>query len=100
MKNLPITAKFLIALGMMAAMAIGVGFYAVTNLVRADTAYSDLLDHEAKGSIALARMNRGLSEVGRLLYGLIAETDDAAMHKLDLELADAQKFVIEQASPS
>ncbi len=98
MKNIPIAAKFLIALAMMAVMAIGVGFYAVTNLMRADTAYSDLLNHEAKGSIALARMNRGLTDLGRLLYGLIAETDDAAMHKLDIQLAETLRFIAEQAT--
>ena len=97
MKNLAITTKFLIALGMMGAMTLCLGLYAVTNLSQVDSGYSSLVKHQAKGAIALARMNRGLSEVGRLTYRLIAETDDSQMRQVAADLDLAKKFFLAQA---
>ncbi|MBF0561287.1 MAG: HAMP domain-containing protein [Alphaproteobacteria bacterium] len=97
MKNFPIIVKFLITLGLMAAMAIGVGFYAVSNLARIDAGYSDLIDHQAKAAVLLARTNRALSEVGRLILKEISETDDSEVNAAKTARSAAIQFFQDQA---
>ncbi len=96
MKNLPITVKFLIALAIMALMTLGVSYYAVTNLSHVDNNYSNLLDRESKGSLALARMNRELSEVGRIAYRIIAESDQEEMRRAVANMEAAESGFITQ----
>ncbi|MEI7605938.1 MAG: methyl-accepting chemotaxis protein [Rhodospirillaceae bacterium] len=98
MKNLSITAKFLVALGMMALMSVGAGVYSVSNLAETASSYDGLLSHEATGAVALARSNRGLSEIGRLTFKIIAETDDAAMQTAAKDLDSAKAFFLAQLS--
>jgi methyl-accepting chemotaxis protein len=98
MRNLPITLKVLVAIGMMAAVTLCLGLYAVTNLSNIDSAYSRLVHHQAKGAVILARLNRSLSEVGRLTYRLIAETDDTQMHQVSTELDAAKNLFHSQAA--
>ncbi|CAK0766740.1 methyl-accepting chemotaxis protein [Azospirillaceae bacterium] len=98
MKNLPIAIKILTILGMMAAITVGIGLYAATNIASIDRAYSQLIEHKEKGVLALARLNRSLSEIGRLLYGIIAEANDADIRENASLLDDAQKQFLEYAN--
>jgi len=96
MKNLPITGKFLIALGMMAVMAIGVSLYAMTGLSQTASQYDELLTHQAQGVLFLARANRAAADIGRLAYKVIAETDDLEMQKAAKDWVDAKAYFIGQ----
>ncbi|MEI8393106.1 MAG: methyl-accepting chemotaxis protein [Rhodospirillaceae bacterium] len=91
MQNLSITVKFLIILGMMAVMAIAVGLYSATNLQHMDDAYDKLLAGESKATVSLARANRVLSDVGRLMFKMIAEDDMSEARRLAEEVKDAGK---------
>ncbi len=97
MTNLSITVKFLAVLCLMAVTVVGVGFYAVTELTKTVVGYVDLLAHESKGTLAMARMNRGMSEIDRLLYRLIAETNDVQMQQVKADLDAAKTFFFAQA---
>jgi methyl-accepting chemotaxis protein len=82
MKNLHITVKILIALGVMAALAIGITLYAVSNLAGIAASYYRLVEYDAKGALNLTRASRDLSELGRLAYDVSTETDAAEIHRI------------------
>jgi methyl-accepting chemotaxis protein len=98
MKNLPITVKFLIALLLMAVTAIGVSFYAVSNLWRTDGAYSDLLEHEAKAAVFLARANRGAGDLNGLIYKMISQPDSTQDQAIADEIEAAKAFFQQQVA--
>ncbi|WP_448202599.1 methyl-accepting chemotaxis protein [Azospirillum sp. sgz302134] len=82
LQNLSITTKILAALLLMAALTVGTNLYSLTGMSRIDAQYSELIDQEAKATIAMARSNRVLADIGQLAYKMIAETDDAAMKRI------------------
>ncbi len=98
MRNLPIAIKFLIALGMMAIMTIGVSLYAVTNLSEVDAAYSDLLQREGKGASAMERIFRVISHITGLTYRLIAETDAVHLRQIEADIDANIKLFGEQTA--
>ena len=96
MKNLPIASKFLIALLLMAVMAIGVSLYAVTNLWRTNGAYSDLLEHQAKAAVFLARANRGAGDLIGLLYKMVSQPDSTQDQEIDAGIEATRTYFHEQ----
>jgi methyl-accepting chemotaxis protein len=96
MKNLPIASKFLIALLLMAVMAIGVSLYAVTNLWRTNGAYSDLLEHQAKAAVFLARANRGAGDLIGLLYKMVSQPDSTQDQEIAAGIEATRTYFHEQ----
>ena len=94
LKNLSITTKIVAALLLMAALTLGTNLKALSSMTTIGTVYSDLIDQEAKAAVALPRANRALSDIGRLLYRMIAEnTADATRQMAALVDQEAANFV-------
>ncbi|MFC5314354.1 methyl-accepting chemotaxis protein [Azospirillum rugosum] len=82
LRNLSITTKIVAALLLMAALTLGTSLNALSSMSKISTEYSELIDQEAKAAVALPRANRSLSEIGRLLYKMIAENQDGETRRL------------------
>ena len=80
--NLSITAKIVAALLLMAALTLGTNLNSLSSTAKIGSLYSDLIDQEAKAAVAVPRANRALSEIGRLLYKMIAENSNAETRRL------------------
>ncbi len=82
MNNFRIALKILIALGLMAVVSIGSSLYAGSNIYKIALSYYFLVEDDAKGILNLSRANRNLSELGRLVYDMIVETDNAERQRI------------------
>ncbi|MGV1769022.1 methyl-accepting chemotaxis protein [Agrobacterium vitis] len=77
MKHLPIIGKFLSIMAVFGLFALGVAGYSGLKLQTIDTAYSGLLDEEAKASLTMARANRSLQAVRASLADvMLSRTDE------------------------
>ncbi len=84
--NMKILYKIVLAVALLAAVAVGAAIFAGGRLHATDDAYSSLLDHEAKAGVLLARANQRVFNTGRLLYMMIAESDDAKMREISARI--------------
>ncbi len=82
LQNLTITTKIVAALLLMAALTLGTNLNALSSMSKISGEYSELIDQEAKAAVALPRSNRSLSEIGRLLYKMIAEDEEGQTRRL------------------
>jgi len=73
--NLRIAHKAMIALGMMAACALGTAYFAVNNLIIVDRAYSDMLAQPGKAQITLSQANTTGLDLARLIFRVAEEND-------------------------
>jgi methyl-accepting chemotaxis protein len=99
--TLKIGTKLLILTGITVAIGAGVSIYEATKLRSINETYSAVLDIDAKGTVKLAEITGNSDSIGRVLYRMIAETDQASISASEKELRDVfnetEKFV-EQAT--
>ncbi len=85
--SLKIGTKLLGLTAMTVAIGVGVSVYVSSNLRTIDDTYSALLAVDAAGANKLAEIAGNSESIGRVLYRLIAEPDQASMEKSQQELS-------------
>ncbi|HYD71285.1 HAMP domain-containing methyl-accepting chemotaxis protein [Azospirillum sp.] len=94
--NFLIVSKILLALALLALLSVGVTVAALYKMSSLDQSYSDLLDHEASGSLWLARANSLLNATGRDVYLLVAQRDAAEMRATGEALEKDARIAMER----
>ena len=75
MNNLKILYKILLAVGVLGVVAVGAALFAGSQIKVVDREYNQLLDHESKASIALARANQRVIGLGYSTFKFVTEND-------------------------
>ncbi len=88
-KNLPLSWKVGSLLVSLGVISLGGAIYSAKNSITIDSAYSDLIDGEAKAQVALARANRRLSDELGAIYLTAAASNDASLQRAKRERAEA-----------
>ncbi|MEF0863692.1 methyl-accepting chemotaxis protein [Rhizobium sp. BR 318] len=100
LNSLKIGSKLLILTIVTVAIGASISIFQATKLRSIDETYSGVLDNDASGAIKLAEVTGNSDAIGRVLYRLIAESDQSDIQRSGEELAQAfdetEKF-IEQA---
>ncbi|KQT06823.1 chemotaxis protein [Rhizobium sp. Leaf386] len=90
MKNLPIVVKFLSIMMLFGMFALGVAFYAGSNISQIDGNYSDLLASESKASLKLVRANRSFqasrAAIGDILLSASVAGNQAALKEFQSQV--------------
>jgi methyl-accepting chemotaxis protein len=97
---LKIGAKLFLLTAVTVAIGASVSIYEATKLRYIDDTYSAVLDTDVNGTVKLAEITGNSDSIGRVLYRLIAETDEASMKKSVEELNqvfEETKTFVEQA---
>ncbi|GAB3445933.1 methyl-accepting chemotaxis protein [Insolitispirillum peregrinum] len=90
MKNLNIKFKIILVVVVMGLITIGGGIYATVSMRSIDTAYSQMLDHEAKSALSSVRANQALLSYRTTAYVLAVENGEAKRNELRQQLDQAQ----------
>ena len=90
MRNVPIIGKFLGIIAVFGLFALGVAFYATSQMHGIDRGYTALITHEEAATIAIARANRGFQTMHAAISDLLISNTAAGNEKATAELADAQ----------
>lgn len=84
--SLKIGTKLLALIALTVAVGTAVGLYEAAKLRSIDGAYSAVLDINVNGALKTGEIARNSDAMGRLLYRIIAEQDEASMLKTEQEL--------------
>ncbi|GJE34634.1 methyl-accepting chemotaxis protein [Methylobacterium oxalidis] len=74
-----ILSKLIAIIALIAVIVGGCILYAQSRMTVIDTAYSQLIDREARAAVSARRANRLIFELNYWVYRIIAETEDAQM---------------------
>jgi len=96
LRNSKIVHKILFILAMMVALSAGLTVNGLLRMGNIDQDYSDLLEHEARAVVWLARATSTLNEAGRLLYTMVAEPDESRMRALRDQLGQQETLLKER----
>ncbi|NEW89986.1 HAMP domain-containing protein [Rhodopseudomonas sp. WA056] len=82
----------IIACFILLSVVVGAGvWFAASKMGEIERSYASMLENEVQGMKANFRANARLYNIGRLTWRIIAETDQAEMQRLGLEVATNQK---------
>ncbi|MDR3438140.1 methyl-accepting chemotaxis protein [Telmatospirillum sp.] len=96
-KNMKIVYKVVSLLGLLGLVAVVTTFFATTNMHGIDSTYTTLIDGDAKGAVAVSRINTRVIDTGRLNYQMIAESDPAKMQAVSAEIDANRESLLKQA---
>ncbi len=92
LSNLKLIWQILLPLTLCMTLGMAAQLYLSSSAMRTiDDKYSDLGENISSGTVSMARVNRFLSEEGRILYLAIAEDDPAELRKIAEDFAAATK---------
>jgi methyl-accepting chemotaxis protein len=91
MKNVPIIGKFLVIIAIFGVFAIGVAFYATSQMQKINTDYTSLLGQEEAASIDLSRASRHLQTMRASIDELVIATNQQGIDRGAASLAEARK---------
>lgn len=92
------TFKVLAVVALMALATVAAGGLAVVRMAEIDESYSDLLVHDTKVQVLLARANQNLLNAGRLAYRLTQEKEDAVLKGISDEINNDFKLFRERTA--
>ncbi|NKD87922.1 HAMP domain-containing protein [Haematospirillum sp. 15-248] len=92
------TFKVLAVVALMALATVAAGGLAVVRMAEIDNSYSDLLVHDTKVQVLLARANQNLLNAGRLAYRLTQEREDAVLKGISDEINNDFKLFRERTA--
>lgn len=84
--NLSIGWKGFLPVGLLAAVALGLVWFAAMKLERLDTEYAELVERHDPALLQMARANARIGDILRLNYQIAAETDEARLKASMVEL--------------
>ncbi|WP_158240823.1 HAMP domain-containing protein, partial [Telmatospirillum siberiense] len=88
-----IATKIMMLLGLLGLFILATVVFTASRMQRIDDLYSALLTKDAKGVVLVGRLNTRLLDTGRLMYMMIAESDQEKMRTIDREItATTEKF--------
>ncbi|MEY9103388.1 methyl-accepting chemotaxis protein [Sinorhizobium fredii] len=105
MKNWSITLKMLVILGAFGLFSLGTGYYTSTQIMKIDTAYSNLLVGQVRASQSMASATRALQRARAAIADIVMLSDPKAVEVANAELTTAKQTFSElmdtaaQASP-
>ncbi|MET4691999.1 hypothetical protein ABIA13_006507 [Sinorhizobium fredii] len=106
MKNWSIILKMLIILGAFGLFSLGTGYYTSTQIMKIDTAYSNLLVEQVRASQSMASATRALQRARAAIADIVMLSDPKAVEVANAELAVAKQTFSElmdvaaQANPA
>ncbi|PZR35990.1 HAMP domain-containing methyl-accepting chemotaxis protein [Caulobacter segnis] len=92
--NLKLLTKIMTVIGLMAVLALGGAIFGVLQIMKVDTAYSELTDHRAPAAVELVRINRSLNKLSYAAYRTLVYDGASAEAKAAAKAgADAVKEI-------
>ncbi|MDH6266574.1 methyl-accepting chemotaxis protein [Rhizobium sp. SG_E_25_P2] len=95
MKNIPITLKFLLIMGLFGFFTLAVALYSASVMSDIDGGYSDLIEHESVAAVSLARANRNFQTIRATVGDIIMASDPKILNSAKAEFDVAHRRFID-----
>jgi methyl-accepting chemotaxis protein len=95
MKNIPITLKFLLIMGLFGFFTLAVALYSASVMSDIDDGYSDLIKHESVAAVSLARANRNFQTIRATVGDIIMASDPKILNSAKAEFDVAHRRFID-----